>query len=107
MNWLRSAAVPLAAAASVLLAIGFAFKFYSGRNAHPAQGGTSVALVEVDGPEKAKGQAVAEISFAAADWVNHSHLDYYASSGVVAMPSNIQLADSTPVTEDQTPLPPF
>jgi len=95
-NWLKQP-MRLAAAAMILLALGVGI-LIAISNAHKP-----VLSFEVVGPEKAQGTPVAQVEFDMSPALAQSGTDWYSAGDVVAMPSTLDLAFSTPAFPDTSP----
>jgi len=91
-NWLRQP-MRLAAAAIMLIAIGVGILVMS-RNVNKPE-----LAVEVVGPEKGTGLRVAQVDFEMSSALAQSGTDWYSAGDVVAMPSTLDVAFSTPVIQ--------
>ncbi len=96
-NWLKQP-MRLAVAAIVLIAIGMGILVMS-RNVNKPE-----LTFEVVGPEKAQGPAVAQVEFDMSPALAQSGTDWYSAGDVVAMPSTLDVAFSTPTLQgDSSP----
>ena len=66
-------------------------------------GNKPVMAVEVVGPEKAAGPAVAVVEFDMSPSLAQSGTDWYSAGDVVTMPSTLDVAFSMPVLPDTSP----
>jgi len=97
-NWLKQP-MRLVAAAMILIALGVGI-LLSVRGG----GNKPVMAVEVVGPQKAAGPAVAQVEFDMSPALAQSGTDFYSVGDVVAMPSTLDVAFSTPAIQgDSSP----
>jgi anti-sigma factor RsiW len=95
-NWLKQP-MRLAAAAVIIIALGVGILITLTRGG----GKPAVASVVVDPPEKpAAGPAVAQVDFDMSPTLAQSGTDWYSAGDVVAMPSTLDVAFTTPVLPD-------
>ena len=93
-NWLKQP-MRLAVAAMILIAIGLAILISNSRG-----GNKPVATMEVVGPEKAAGTVVAQMEFDMSPALAQSGTDFYSAGDIVAMPSTLDVAFTTPAFPD-------
>jgi len=96
-NWLKQP-MRLAVAAMILIAIGLGILITISHI-----GATPVMAVEVVGPEKPAGPAVAQVEFDMSPALAQSGTDFYSAGDIVAMPSTLDVAFTTPVLPDSSP----
>jgi anti-sigma factor RsiW len=97
-NWLKQP-MRLAAAAMILIAIGVGILI-----AISNSGNKPVLAVEVVGPEKpaGTGPVVAQVEFDMSPSLAQSGTDWYSAGDVVAMPSTLDVAFTTPAFPDSS-----
>lgn len=96
-NWLKQP-MRLAAAAAILIIIGLGILITISSG-----GSKPVLAVEVVGPEKPAGPAVAQVEFDMSPALAQSGTDFYSAGDVVAMPSTLDVAFTMPVLPDSSP----
>jgi anti-sigma factor RsiW len=97
-NWLKQP-MRLAAAAMIIIALGVGLLITLSSSAKKP-----VLTVEVVGPEKPQqGPAVAQVEFDMSPALAQSGTDWYSAGDVVAIPSTLDVAFTTPVLPDSSP----
>ena len=96
-NWLRQP-MRLAAAAVILVALGLGILLTMSNNAKKP-----TMAIEVVGPEKPSGPAVAQVDFDMSPALAQSGTDIYSAGDVVAIPSTLDVAFTTPMLPDSSP----